>query len=391
MCIRDRNRLEFTNSLKDFIIFENSVNHAPSTKDSLIGDIYGAQDYSLIGNSNRQINKNLINSKLFENNAVNKIVDSYHFGYHRSGIESANLRTPTPPSETFDFFRYPIVRIVTSYGLNILNWKSFKRFEQYTGVGDKTELAVLLDKVQKNGPYKWNKLVRDFYLYDLFLSSSSIGDKPISLRYLHFNLTHNPFLYDQKCVYKGNDKDWYDRNQNKQGILKQSTCGLLKFSRFLERLKKLGIYNESLIVFKSDHGQNPFYFSEYPDNLYINDNLNWGYNRYKSFLMIKDFERVSQKPVFKSDLVLQNDIAKTICLNSGVDSDCNVFNGVNLLADSLMTDEPYYLYVPKNQDDGYWLFENLITVKIPSRSVSLLQAMKNSELIKLSNSVKSKK
>ena len=68
-----------------------------------------------------------------------------------------------------------------------------------------------------------------------------------------------------------------------------------------------------------------------------------------------------------------------------------MFNGVNLLADTLKTDEPYYLYVPKNQDDGHWLFENLISVKIPSRSVSLLQAMQNSELIKLSTSAESEK
>mgnify|MGYP001262482303 CR=1 FL=1 len=107
--------------------------------------------------------------------------------------------------------------------------------------------------------------------------------------------------------------------------------------------------------------------------------------------MIKDFSAVNKKPVYKSDLVLQNDIAKTVCLNSEVPADCNVFNGVNLLADSLKTDEPYYLYVPQNQDEGFWLFENLISVKIPSRSTSLLQAMQNSELIKLSNSDENKK
>jgi membrane protein insertase Oxa1/YidC/SpoIIIJ len=385
-----KNRLEFSHSLKDFIIFENSVNHAPSTTDSLGGDIYGVQDYRSLGDSSRSLKKNLLKSELFENIAANKIVDSYQHGYHSYRIKPVDLSV-TSSSETFNFFRYPMVRIGTSYGLNILNWRRFKRFEKYVGVKQQVGLTVLLDEIQKDGRPQWANYLRDFYNYDSFLSSASIGDKPISLRYLHFLFTHSPVRYDEKCTYKGNDKDWFNSNQNKQGLLKQTTCGLEKFSMFLERLKQLGIYNESLIVFKSDHGANASYYSEYPDNLYINDNLSWGYSRYKSFLMIKDFGSVNENPVFKSDLVLQNDIAKTVCLNSGVAAECDVFNGVNLLAETLKTDEPYYLYVPKNQDDGYWLFENLISVKIPSRSVSLLQAMQNSELIKLSAPAESKK
>lgn len=378
-----KKELEFIQPLKDFIIFENAVNHSPSTSDSLIGDIYGVQNYKSIGDKHKNLKKNLLKSNLSKSITSNKIKDSYQHGYNNYGIKSANLNI-TSSSATFNFFKYPMVRIGTSYGLNILNWKRFWRFEEYVGVKEKAEFSALKNEIQEDDYPIWTKNIKDFYSFDSFLSTISLSDKSISLRYLHFLFTHSPVLYDENCSYKGNDKNWFNSNQNKQGLTKQAKCGLKKFSSFLEKLKELGIYNDSLIIFKSDHGAETYFYSEYPNNLYINDNTNWGYNRYNSFLMIKDFNKVSESPVFKNDLVLQNDIAKTVCLKSGIVSECNVFNGVNLLGKTLKTDEPYYLYVPKNQDGSYWLFENLISVKIPSRDVSLLEAMQNSELIKLS-------
>ena len=59
------------------------------------------------------------------------------------------------------------------------------------------------------------------------------------------------------------------------------------------------------------------------------------------------------------------------------------FNGINLFDKSLKTDLPYYIYVvPKSSANHK--FETHISIKVPSRNISLLDALKKSESVELS-------
>jgi hypothetical protein len=98
--------------------------------------------------------------------------------------------------------------------------------------------------------------------------------------------------------------------------------------------------------------------------------------------MIKGFGANAEAPVYRDELVLLNDVAKTICIESGIKSECNKFNGVNLLDNIHKADEPYYLYVVKNKQSSF-RFDTHISVKIPTRNLSLLEAMSSSNLIEL--------
>ena len=102
-------------------------------------------------------------------------------------------------------------------------------------------------------------------------------------------------------------------------------------------------------------------------------------------MMIKDFGAVGQKPIYEDNLVLQSDIAKTVCISAGIQINCDELGGNNLLSESLRIDTPYLLYVPKNAEPGFWDFENLLSVKVPSRRKSLLKVMEGSHLINLSD------
>ena len=61
--------------------------------------------------------------------------------------------------------------------------------------------------------------------------------------------------FDRHCQFKGHDHDWFTRHQNRQSVKEESYCALQQFSRFIAKLKELGIFDKTLIVLKSDHGK----------------------------------------------------------------------------------------------------------------------------------------
>ena len=382
-----KNNKNYSSELKDFIIFENAVSQAPATEASLIGDIYGTQDYKAIGGSMKTVKAALLKEDLSLEITSKHIDDSFQYGYPGYEISKMEINSPIVSEfkkfDTVHFFAYPIIRIWTSYGLRVLNIKEYL-FNFAKNIAFTQSKYDLLNQLQEHKGPTWAKgNVMGLSMFDSFVSNISTSDKNTSLRYLHLTFTHFPILLDETCKYRANDKVWFDNNQNENGIKNNSVCGVNKFIDFLHKLKKLGIYDKSLIIFKSDHGKPTQYYSKPPYNLMINGQKNWGYGRYRPTLMIKDYETNYLNPVFKSKLVLLNDIAKTICEKSGVDTDCQIFNGVNLLGDSLINDEPYFIYVVKDAK-GSFEYDTHISVKIPSRKNTLIQEMKESDLISLS-------
>jgi hypothetical protein len=387
-----RNTDEYTNKLKDFIIFENAVSQSPATDASLIGDIYGIQDYKSKGNSIAKVRETLKKEDLFSKITSNYIKDSFQFGYSGYGI--ADIKIDSTINELFNksasfiFFKYPIVRIFGSIGVRIIQ-KTNSILSLGTYILNTVSSSKFISKLEEQADAGWNKSnILTVSIFDSFISGLSVSNKEFSLRYLHLTFTHFPVSIDENCKYRSDDLEWHNNNQNEKGIRNSDICGIKKFVAFLNKLKELDIYDKSLIIFKSDHGKPTPYFLKSPDNLRINENLMWGYSRYRPTLMIKDFESNNQRPIYKSELVLLNDIAGTLCEKSTIHNECEKFNGVNLLSDNLESNKPYYIYVVKDARDNF-RYDTHISIKIPSRKITLIQAMKDSKFIKLSKSKKS--
>lgn len=379
-----KNNQSFSNSLKDFKIFSKATNSFPSTDDSLTSDIYGIQDYQSIGDSGPEIKEKLNRSELFRNSIGSVIDDTFQYGYRGFGLNSIENNTI---ELTFNFFEYVVPRVAPPYVLKVVPWEKSRIFHKYIGIGvglnETSSLTKIFQEMKEKNIHNWFKGPVDFEFFNKYISRISLSDEKVSLRYIHMLFTHAPVLYSEDCNYKGGDKVWFDKNQNEMGLKNQSVCGLKMFIMLLKKLKQLEIYENSLIIFKSDHGARHMFFNEYPDNTSINGSV-WGYNRYNSTLMVKDFHQKNSRPLYEDKLVLQGDIPKTICFRASIGKNCNVFNGVDLLSELSEFDEPYYLYVPKEGAKNFWLHENTISVRIPSRNISLLQAMEQAEKIKLS-------
>ena len=378
---------DYSEDFKDFIIFNDAVSQSPATKASLIGDIYGIQDYKSKGDSIAQASSQLQKEGLSEYITNNHIQDSFHYGYSGYGMDE--IKIPSAISElfnkeeTFRFFHYPTVRIFGSFGVRVLNKINYISSLSEMILKNAISPELIQKLAENDNGAAWNKgNILTMNIFDSFVSNLSVSSKEISLRYLHIPFSHFPVSIDEECNYRSDDKDWHNDNQNEKGVRNNDICAIKKFVAFLDKLKKLNIYDNSLIIFKSDHGKPAPYFSSSPNNLRINGHIAWGYNRYRPTLMIKGFGANTEAPVYRDELVLLNDVAKTICIESGIKNECNNFNGINLLGTKLKTDEPYYLYVVKNKHSSF-RFDSHISVKIPSRNLTLLEAMINSDLIEL--------
>ena len=375
----------FANKLKDFLVFENAVSQSPATAASLMGDIYGVIDYKSKGKTVEQAKETIIFEGIEASLLKTYIPDTYSYGYDIPNIKKVKLPSVKEgfDGNTLAFFKYPVVRIWTSHPLKKLYW------------GDKIQNAIdriiliepneeLFKNIRFHKGFSWDKdHIMSLFKFKSFMSSIETNDKDISLRYMHFTFTHFPVDLDENCEYRSYDQLWYDSNQNEKGVKGEATCSVGIFIAFLEKLKQLDIYNNSLIIFKSDHGKPVSYLSTHPNNLTINNSTYWGYNRYRPTLMVKGMGVDNDKVTFKSELVLTNDIARTTCESSSLNIECHNIEGVNLLGENLDNGKPYYLYVPKNKGSDFE-FKNHISVKVLTRKISLLDAMESSHLIDLS-------
>jgi len=72
-------------------------------------------------------------------------------------------------------------------------------------------------------------------------------DEPV-YKFLHVGIPHLPVVVDADCRFTGVIK--YTR----ESFLGQARCGVRRVAAFLDRLRALGIYDQSLIVITADHG-----------------------------------------------------------------------------------------------------------------------------------------
>ena len=382
-----KENVRYAEVFKDFIVFENAVSQSPATGASLMGEIYGVLDYKSKGRTISQAKKSIIAAGLDVNLAINHIPDSYLYGYSMSGIKNMVLPSPDTntqsASETLEFFKYPTIRIWTSRSLPLF-WNDKIQKPIYELLIPKATDLLSIKLLSHKGA-NWDKVnIPTLVNFNTFISNLQTNDKAISLRYMHLLFTHFPVDFDEKCEYRSDDKLWYDSNQNERGIEAESICAIDVFINFIKKLQQLDIYENSLVIFKSDHGKPVSYFSTAPNNFKINGNKTWGYNRYRPALMVKGIGVSSDKVTFRRELVLLNDIARTTCESLTLNIECHNIKGVNLLGQNLDNEEPYYLYVPPNKEADH-NFKNHISVKIPTRKNSLLRAMELSPTIDLSN------
>ena len=83
---------------------------------------------------------------------------------------------------------------------------------------------------------------------DLFIEKLTTDERPGSYNYFHHAGGHPPIQFNENCNYVGPQK-W-----NHENTRAQVTCTLLQLERLVQKLKQLGIYDQTMIIMNGDHG-----------------------------------------------------------------------------------------------------------------------------------------
>lgn len=183
------------------------------------------------------------------------------------------------------------------------------------------------------------------------------GTKP-TLRMHHYYFTHDPFRLTSECKYIGANKSTTPLSETK--------CAIGKMVQLLQKIKELGVYQNSLIFFTSDHGYECRL--EQKDAFHINNrraSRRWCLTRYTPFMMVKPLFEMGQLKESRMPVSLF-DIAKTICMASLNDQkECSIYQGYDLFSSTPPSNSHFRpLLISKTEEDKR-AYQDFNKVKIP--------------------------
>lgn len=226
--------------------------------------------------------------------------------------------------------------------------------------------------------WKRDSLTPTILDFDRYLKHLHVGTHQPAAHLLHFTFTHFPVEFDRACQLRATNQEWFESHQNRDGVKDEVRCALAQYVRFLERLREIGVYDDSLIVLKSDHGM-PVSYGD-PSSIEaatIHDHPLWGYGSYAPFLAIKDRGSDTAPLVHDASPVLLDDLATTICRHSSLDVDCAMYPGHDLLSEGSagIEESQVTMFVVKSPDsDHRYDTHEPITIRRGANIVESLRA-----------------
>jgi hypothetical protein len=204
---------------------------------------------------------------------------------------------------------------------------------------------------------QWKQTLNaDLPAMDSYLRNLAVGHNEPIAHFVHFAHTHYPVELDEDCRYRSSDEHWYKANQNWQGNVRQTTCALKQFARFIEELKQQDSFENALVVFKSDHGRpRAYYESQHIYSFAVRGHELWGLGRYEPFLAIKPLGPAAGPVTWRNEPALLDDLALTLCRAANGASDCGQYSGFDLLSSELrdVEQEQVSLFVVRSQASNF--------------------------------------
>ena len=161
------------------------------------------------------------------------------------------------------------------------------------------------------------------------------GSRP-TYKFYHWIGAHTPPQWDSNCNYIGTQKP------SRSAFYEQTKCTLKKISEYVEELKKNKLFDKTIIVISSDHGNaiKPVDLIAHTYNPDLRENL-LGHSR--SLLMIKPFNKRG-KLYYSANQSTLIDIAPTILQSVGINHN---YKGLNIIDSNINSrSRDYYKYRP---------------------------------------------
>lgn len=350
---------EFKKTLKDFKLFKNTITGAPFTGPSINIEIHGEYKsekfLNILNNKNIDIQVYNTYAGVLENKK-NAVYRGQYQNYNFSFTINNFLQTFWIGSVSR--WASPISVIILKPLFDKKIYKSFVNF-------------VAFDPSKKSNPFnqinKHDKV--DLYEYDLIFDNITYKENLKNvIRMYHFTFSHWPILINENCEEVKSFKNSIQSFQEEEIML---MCISKKINKFIKKLQENNIYNNSMIVIKSDHAkpncsethhtkyriseffkprQCSKHYNEYPYTEKLNNHFYYGLGRYKSFILIKDNNQISDEIVISDKQVFLHDLSLTYCSFFSDIADCNISNRNNLTVDEdQFKVNTYDIYITKPQ------------------------------------------
>lgn len=332
-----QNDKEAQEALGGFTIYRGVASSSPATKASIAAELYGNQNFKNGSETVRQVwdssPENLITNVLAAND-----FEVITYGTYGTNLTEAGLRISAAgiaQVSAFELVNLSIARTLGSYVVPRGSLGDALRGLLYAPApyqGSESEL--ILEILNSNSP-EWDKVLTSSVVdFHELVDRLNVGRRQATAYFLHFTHTHWPVEFDAACLFRGDDSEWYAGHQNYQGAVLEAGCALEHFTMFVEKVKSLGIYEQSMIVLKSDHGKPVGYARPGSiEAVRIEDHPYNGVSRYSPFLAIKPFGQASETNGVATDdsPVLLDDLARTICTEARIAHDCRRYPGYNIV------------------------------------------------------------
>lgn len=388
-----KNEINLKKKFKDFYFFSNAISTAPTTHPSIRSELFGNRDFrkgQFAGDIT--LDKPLDMSSL----PYNIISDSYSYGNYGiyknndKKIEAGAYYKSLSLSNSFTDYKYwfelNLTRMIGPLGLRLLDILGIRNFPKLLLY---TIFLSEEDHLIKNFSGEEWDLPSVLTIYDYLEIVKNFRTKPkdISLRYMHFNHTHFPVDFDENCNVGSISKKWFKENQNYKGHYAQTKCAMKQMSQFIEKLKKDNVYDKSLVVLKSDHGEHVYFYNKVPQKLRINDHPSIGIGRHEPLLMIKNFGQSLEETFVIDEIVVLSDLPITICsqiINHLPVGTCDKFPGKDLLKQNQFISEFDPIYIDIHYKNKSNKFDLPKTLKFDRNSgANLFEILQNSGKISL--------
>jgi len=380
----------FKNTLKDFKFYNNVTTSWPLTMHSI-----NAELNEKINFNRQEYIKNILNDKNF-NTVVYGAYSAFVNNDDRA-VLAGKYKNYGKSYEANNFFQKILMPSLGRWGTPYLIKLSQKKI-LYLSIFRNLMNLISFEFSNQHNPFNRNFYTANMvpmYEFDVIFDDTKY-DKNLDnvIRMYHFNFTHWPIRLDENCNETVRLKFWYTELNSRRDYLKNSIqeelylqeeiaikCLSKKIVKFLNVLKKNGIYNDSFVVIKSDHAKPGGYYKEYPYNLTINNSIYWRYGRYKPFILIKDKNRIKSELEISDTHVFLSDLANTYCNYLKDKNSCDQkFFGNNLSLDEKnFKKNKYEIYIP-NKPDTFLLPKDFTRYEI-FNNMSLLDNLKLNNII----------
>jgi hypothetical protein len=339
-------------SFEGFVFYEEAASSSPATSASIAAELLGNQDFKETSDTEGEVWDSSPNLLLTNVLATHGYDVTTYGEYGRNLIDQSRAIEPSTLSgaTASNLLKWSVARSLG--GALVPRGRLANVIDGFLRAPTQSETVLegdLIAKISASQSPDWSKdLGMSMIDFRRYLDQLTVDDGPSTAHFLHFTHTHYPVELDSECAFRGDDAEWYRLNQDREGVVAEARCALRQFGEFVDRLREMGIYDQSVIVLKSDHGKPVDYGS--PDDIEsfkIKGHEFWGYGRYAPFLAVKpSFSEVHGLDRNMAPVLL-DDLAKTLCAESGIEYDCDEYPGYNIVRESneILPDSQVTVYV----------------------------------------------